>query len=817
MTVTIRTYLCNKKLLAMQVDGAAKKEISVSDGLVKAYLSPVGNDPRKCMGYTSVVGENTNFINCIKDVPVLSWVRELIGLEADPRLSRYITVKANIPDLPCHWKVAIVYTINLSPADHHIVFISRLDTTGGLIPDSKAAANPLKTGLDFEVTERTLVPGELLQLAWTIVIDDTVYSAPVMGCWYALPLITGGKVISKEEDSYVVRVQNVNLVCLPTDWAQYQIGDWVFVLKPGFDGTLKEKQDPSDPDEYEPYIDETKEYSSSSITQPIYGDTGYRVLPMIVDLFGNAGGVFEKKEMVTATPEELDKAFKTTRHIGTITAIDRDTEKATVVIEDSLLTGSFADVPIFYHCPEQTTVAGGSDAFTEDDHVIVLNEGGGPVASIDDLTIIGFPEELRPCEGDYILCVSERIWQTSWAPEDIEHPDAGMAFVWNVTLGRLHEVVDEFDNPVEQPMNFVRLKYLLELPANGLIDIWREEPAQTTSWSGACGSYTRYPQTNELLPVGYEVEPVGLFTKAYTVNYLQDCSAPISLTQIISGQPAWYFNKAAGGESPWEAFYEIRQRTTFQNVAYTQNFAHSKLIDIPDSELVAGGMDLIVMDPASPPTGTTTLLALKPIRPCDYGVAPALHEWVRCSGDPDTVEYRKGPYLGIKESCCKGESLAYMLCRPSECVDNFDDAEYEWSGLKENENGSWDWSTWWVQDDPWPCTSGYRRLLGMGCGIKETEEIAVYFELCHFQWCNEDTTFKKFNLYYQFADDVNGYRLSRFSAAPNMPELRDLIFSFQYPVNVSGNNLFFKGEKVLPTSEKRPVFSLHKAIAPATT
>jgi hypothetical protein len=64
MTVTLKTYLCNKKLLAMQVDGAAKKEISVSDGLVKAYLSPVGNDPRKCMGYTSVVGENANFINC---------------------------------------------------------------------------------------------------------------------------------------------------------------------------------------------------------------------------------------------------------------------------------------------------------------------------------------------------------------------------------------------------------------------------------------------------------------------------------------------------------------------------------------------------------------------------------------------------------------------------------------------------------------------------------------------------------------------------------------------------------------------------------
>jgi hypothetical protein len=252
------------------------------------------------------------------------------------------------------------------------------------------------------VTERTLVPGELLQLAWTIVIDDKVYSAPVMGCWYALPLITGGKVIGKTDDedsnAYVVRVQNVRpcMPCRPIGLS-IQIGDWVFVLKPGFDGTLKEKQDPSDPDEYEPFIDDTKEYSSASITQPVYGDTGYRMLPLVVDDFGNAHGNFEKKEMITSTPEALDKAFKTTRHAGTVLSIDHSAGSASVVIGDELLTGLFDEIPIFYHCPDEVTTEGGSFAFTVNDEVLILNEGGGANPSIGDLSIVGFKEDLKQC------------------------------------------------------------------------------------------------------------------------------------------------------------------------------------------------------------------------------------------------------------------------------------------------------------------------------------------------------------------------------------------------------------------------------------
>ncbi len=403
MSVTIRTYLCNKKLVALQYSSiASRPALKISGGVVRAKLSLIGEDPKKHIVKASIIKDGTSLVYCVRDRTggaVLSWERKLVGLELNPRLSRYITVKANIPDLPCHWKQTDVYTINLSPADHHLVFNARADTTGGMIPDSKSDANPLKTDLEFEVTEKTLIPGELLQLAWTLKIDDKIHTGPVMGSWYALPLITGGKVISMNDETnmYTVQVQGVYLDCLPTDWAGYQIGDWVFVLKPEYDGTLKPKEYSWDPDEHEPYIDDTKEYGSDNISQPRYGDTGYRILPLNVDFFGNAHGDFEKKEMATSTPEELDKAFKTTQHVGVVTSIDHNAGTASVTIDDSVLEGFFADVPIFYHCPDETTTEGGSAAFAENDEVIVLNEGGGSNASTDDLSVIGFKDELKKC------------------------------------------------------------------------------------------------------------------------------------------------------------------------------------------------------------------------------------------------------------------------------------------------------------------------------------------------------------------------------------------------------------------------------------
>lgn len=410
MTDNISTYLCNKKLPGISVKKTAVKaspqyESGSGGRRVVVRMVPTEHNPATWTVVASFFSLTNNVLDSIcrkYGPPRLSWERTLIGLESNPRLSRYITVRANIPNLPCHWKQADVYTINLSPADHHLVFIARIDTAGGMIDGGKSGSNPLKsTDLAFMVTERTLVPGELLQLAWTLRIDDKSYTGPVMGSWYALPLITGGKVISKIDDddtnAYVVRVQNVNLVCLATDWAGYQVGDWVFVLKPEYEGTLKPKAYSWEPDEYEPYIDDTKEYGSGNISQPGHGDTGYRIMPLNVDFFGNAHGDFEKIEMLTSTPEELDKAFKTTRHTGTISSVDHGTGTASVVLKDAVLAGSFDNVPIFYHCPDETTTEGGSVAFAEDDEVIVYNEGGGANPSPNDLCIVGFKSDLKKC------------------------------------------------------------------------------------------------------------------------------------------------------------------------------------------------------------------------------------------------------------------------------------------------------------------------------------------------------------------------------------------------------------------------------------
>jgi len=97
--------------------------------------------------------------------------------------------------------------------------------------------------------------------------------------------------------------------------------------------------------------------------------------------------------------EEFKDLFDMSIHKGTIVSVDIANNKAEVNIDD---IGVKSDVPIFYHCQDNTTVAGAT-AFSADDRVWVINQEGGCEPSVSNLKVVGFVDELKECLETFIL------------------------------------------------------------------------------------------------------------------------------------------------------------------------------------------------------------------------------------------------------------------------------------------------------------------------------------------------------------------------------------------------------------------------------
>lgn len=384
--ITIQTYLCNKRLSAINVAGRPNSAISVSDGVVSTKIVPVGFNPKIKTVYAKIIGTGDNPVDCVDPEPFLRWTRKaLLTSNGDEfaELERLITIEANISDLPCSWEAAHIYGITLSPAEHHLLLASVPDRSGGEIPPGKSDVSRLEPYLTLRNTQTNIVPGEMLQLAWTIKVDDKIFSKPVAGAWFDTPAFTGGKVISKtEDDHYIVSIFGVHVSCLPTDWADYQVGDWGYVLKQGDGEATKCKRE--------------SEYGSANVVRPI-GHENYRIAPITVNSFGSDGGDFETLDYRMMSGSEFKEFFEISQHIGVVDAVDKEKGTVDITINDNNISGQFTNVAVFYHCDGDKTADNGIDAFEVGDSVVVLNEGGSCSPRSDDLVVVGFAEELKHC------------------------------------------------------------------------------------------------------------------------------------------------------------------------------------------------------------------------------------------------------------------------------------------------------------------------------------------------------------------------------------------------------------------------------------
>lgn len=408
----IETYVCNKKLPAIKSVGNSLDAISVSDRLVQAKILPKGTDVQKGRIEAKIMPNDTmadmiHFFESLEPLTEegnLEWARKVTYYDdplVDSQKDFFVTIEVNHPDVPCYWKRTWVYGIRMDVSDKNSIYIAQPLSVVGEIPEETSDVYQGLAGDTTEITnsQTLFVPGELLQLEWLLKIDDQFFSHIVSGKYFATPAFTGGEVVeitgSGETKRIVVDTQNNNVTCLPTDLAEYQVGEWVYLLK----------QDTSPATT----CGRTSEYDDDDATaneNDPFGDNP-RTIPLIVNDIGG-GGEYETIPYDMFSTINFRQFFEVSQHIGVLLSVDYDDNTATVLIDEdgeNGISGTFSNVKIFYNCSDNST-ANGSSAFAAGDSVVVLNDFGVCAPDSDNLTIVGLEDTIRYCSGEGVILIS---------------------------------------------------------------------------------------------------------------------------------------------------------------------------------------------------------------------------------------------------------------------------------------------------------------------------------------------------------------------------------------------------------------------------
>ena len=226
-------------------------------------------------------------------------------------------------------------------------------------------------------------------LHWSMKIDGLLYAAMMRQVMFTTPLLTGGVLLSVVDQNEVsqlwtVEVEDTVIEVMPTDFAQYIVGSWVYLLK---------------------ITASANTYDRATVYTH---EPGEELRPVPIEFNGTekVQGDFESKDY--SLTSNFREAFELCYHTGIITDINKGAGTAdvdiTVVTPITTTTQSFSDVSIFYHCPNMPDTVDGSSAFFVGDPVIVLNENAdsSPINS-NDLSIIGFSNELRLCKSNMLI------------------------------------------------------------------------------------------------------------------------------------------------------------------------------------------------------------------------------------------------------------------------------------------------------------------------------------------------------------------------------------------------------------------------------
>lgn len=239
----IRTFLCNKRYPEIEI--AKNEGISVSEELIEAWLVPQGCQIGSRRIITSVIPQSAmssslSLFECFGDRlgnRTMKWRRRAQFTDNGnfEELDKFITVEFRNPKVPCHWVYTAFYGLRGLVSDLYAVVYHQTIVEEIPIEEGKSEVYTGDVISGVANYQTRFVPGELLQVKWGIKFNDTVYQAPIQGSYFASPCFTGGRVIDFSEAEnqfyYTIEVQGKEINSIPTDFADYQIGDWVYLLK----------------------------------------------------------------------------------------------------------------------------------------------------------------------------------------------------------------------------------------------------------------------------------------------------------------------------------------------------------------------------------------------------------------------------------------------------------------------------------------------------------------------------------------------------------------------------------------------------------
>lgn len=240
----ITTYLCDKLCGTVDYEAFSGNidAIEFTDELVKTSLWPEVSVPGCQTAAGKIIAQLLNVNNNRYVCPngnLLIWEREEIVYEGEPvGLEDYITITIENSS-HCHWIQSYILVFGADGNIFGRLFgLVNVGSGGQACPDDKDDVFSGGGKTEFHLIQNTVVPGERIVLGWVFWDDQYTEQIEVDARYLCTCCFTGGIVKSINGDygdiniTYTVEIQGIERTCVPSDFVEYEIGDWVFVLIP---------------------------------------------------------------------------------------------------------------------------------------------------------------------------------------------------------------------------------------------------------------------------------------------------------------------------------------------------------------------------------------------------------------------------------------------------------------------------------------------------------------------------------------------------------------------------------------------------------
>ncbi len=237
MTLNATAYLCHKRLKAAEFIKGDDSAVSVSGNDVTVKLMSVAGGCDPMADRVVVKLEAVNILGGRTVYTCRSHGGDYLSIEY-PSVSGGRVVEHPLFTVKnaehCHW--FLTQTFATGPdrcGTGGCLFVETIPTAApGAIPADKSDVFPeLGESITHEMSDNAITPGMLVSVKHYYFNGDDAAADVADAKYYTSATFTGGIVTAVNSDTYEVDLEGTVVTCRPSDWVQYEVGDWVIVLK----------------------------------------------------------------------------------------------------------------------------------------------------------------------------------------------------------------------------------------------------------------------------------------------------------------------------------------------------------------------------------------------------------------------------------------------------------------------------------------------------------------------------------------------------------------------------------------------------------